>query len=439
MNDSRDFKDAESVPSGQSHVPSQPALLPLFRDPGGMLSRSLGMPSRNNGLPSIWDTHGTSGNVFANPTASSSAPYPQESNPWSSNASEHTSPHVMSESQTPAQDQRCQSGPSAKILSSSVGETLLRIMVQTNNDCRFRNFTSTNSLHQQRSLVGRKDSRLRYVLAHSRILKYSTRELLKTWTESSRISVSRKKSVWKQWKLTKKTASSEEDKSLEFEHSQHWSDEMWKSKMAGGGGNKKIFQYCTDPSRQEIIYFRALQGHSGHNLIDPSLQDNVVLQSNFFPIHISCRMCIQFAFYHQFGINTWRSKFEQETDTILSACWSCGQKSQGSWTYRLLRTASRTNTCMKHGKDIKTQNIGSTSILLLRKDWNFIRLDRMQSSFKKHFQFVVFRKLLGWKLEKSCTKKYTCHLGLNQRFLWNTNGKEIAFRTCSTTRSWATI
>ena len=26
-----------------------------------------------------------------------------------------------------------------------------------------------------------------------------------------------------------------------FEYSQHWSDEMWKSKMAGGGGNKKRF------------------------------------------------------------------------------------------------------------------------------------------------------------------------------------------------------
>ena len=25
----------------------------------------------------------------------------------------------------------------------------------------------------------------------------------------------------------------------QFEHSQHWSDDMWKSKMAGGGGNKK--------------------------------------------------------------------------------------------------------------------------------------------------------------------------------------------------------
>ena len=79
-----------------------------------MLSRSLGMPRRKNGPPSIWETHGTSGNVFANPTASSSAPNPQELNPWSSNISEHTSPHVMSESQTPVQDQRCQTGPSAR-------------------------------------------------------------------------------------------------------------------------------------------------------------------------------------------------------------------------------------------------------------------------------------------------------------------------------------
>ena len=99
---------------GQSHVASQPVFFPPHPDPGGMLSRSLGMPSRKNGPPSIWDTHGISGNVFANPTASSLAPYPQELNPWSSNISEHTSPHVMSESQTPLQDQRCQSGPSAR-------------------------------------------------------------------------------------------------------------------------------------------------------------------------------------------------------------------------------------------------------------------------------------------------------------------------------------
>ena len=107
MNDSRDFKDAESVRSGLSHVRSQPPLVPPFRVPGGMLSRSVGMPSRNDKPPYFWNTHGVSGNVFANPMASSSAPYPQKSNPWVSIVSEHTSPHVMSESQTPTLDQRC--------------------------------------------------------------------------------------------------------------------------------------------------------------------------------------------------------------------------------------------------------------------------------------------------------------------------------------------
>ena len=81
-----------------------------------MLSRSVGMPSRREGPPSIWDTHGISGNVFADPIASSSAPYPQELNPWSSGRAEpiHSSTAEKTENQTPVQDQRCQSGPSAK-------------------------------------------------------------------------------------------------------------------------------------------------------------------------------------------------------------------------------------------------------------------------------------------------------------------------------------
>ena len=110
MNDSRDFQDADSVRSGLSHVPSQPVSFPLFPDPGEMLSRSLGMPSRREGPPSIWDTHGISGNVFVNPTASSSSPCPGGFNPWISNVSDHTSPHVTSERQTPdtTLDPRCQ-------------------------------------------------------------------------------------------------------------------------------------------------------------------------------------------------------------------------------------------------------------------------------------------------------------------------------------------
>ena len=51
--------------------------------------------------------------------------------------------------------------------------------------------------------------------------------------------------------------------------------------MAGGGGNKKRFQYCTDSSGQEILHLRALQGHSGRNPTDPTLQDNVLIPNNF--------------------------------------------------------------------------------------------------------------------------------------------------------------
>ena len=116
MNDSRDFQDAESVRSGHSHVASRPVSFPPHPIPEGMLRHSFVSPRRKDGPPSIWDTHGISGNVFANPAASSSAPYPQELNPWSSGISEpiHSSQAVKNENQAPAQDQRCQSRPSAK-------------------------------------------------------------------------------------------------------------------------------------------------------------------------------------------------------------------------------------------------------------------------------------------------------------------------------------
>ena len=74
-----------------------------------------------------------------------------------------------------------------------------------------------------------------------------------------------------------------------FLYCHHWSDEKWKSSMAGGGGQKKRFQYCSDCSRT-ILYLRALQGHSGRSLIDPSLQDNVIIPDGFFKYiyHVGC-------------------------------------------------------------------------------------------------------------------------------------------------------
>ena len=76
----------------------------------------------------------------------------------------------------------------------------------------------------------------------------------------------------------------------QFPQSVHWSDDRWKACLAaGGGGVKRRFQYCIDDSGA-IVYFRALQGHSARNLIGPSLQDNVIIPSNFFQhiYHVGC-------------------------------------------------------------------------------------------------------------------------------------------------------
>ena len=68
VNDSKDFQDAESVRSGNSHVTSRPVSFSPHPIPGGMLRHSFVSPSRREGPPSIWDTHGTSANVFCRST-----------------------------------------------------------------------------------------------------------------------------------------------------------------------------------------------------------------------------------------------------------------------------------------------------------------------------------------------------------------------------------
>ena len=92
----------------------------------------------------------------------------------------------------------------------------------------------------------------------------------------------------------------EEDGAIEFnkikyhlrnQHSQihNWSDDRWKACLAAGGGSKRRYQYCSD-NLGTILYFRALQGHSGNNLIDRMLQDNVVIGTGIFHyiFHVGC-------------------------------------------------------------------------------------------------------------------------------------------------------
>ena len=77
MNDSKDSQDTESIRSGNSHVTSQPGFFPKHPPFEGMLKPAFISQRQDEEPPNTWDTSGRSGNVFAHPQASSSAPYPQ--------------------------------------------------------------------------------------------------------------------------------------------------------------------------------------------------------------------------------------------------------------------------------------------------------------------------------------------------------------------------
>ena len=96
------------------------------------------------------------------------------------------------------------------------------------------------------------------------------------------------------------TLQREEDGAIEFHrikfylrnhHSQiqNWSDDRWEACLAAGGGSKRRYQYCSD-NLGTILYLRALQGHSGSNLMDPTLQDNVLIGTGMLPYvyHVGC-------------------------------------------------------------------------------------------------------------------------------------------------------
>ena len=78
------------------------------------------------------------------------------------------------------------------------------------------------------------------------------------------------------------------------------------------------------------------------------------------------------------------------------------------------------NTCKVPGRNIKTRYFVLILIFRFERDWHSIRLDRMQSSFKKHFQLVVFQKLWDWRLEKSYMRNHTCLLDHHQRSHYDT-------------------
>ena len=137
-----------------------------------------------------------------------------------------------------------------------------------------------------------------------------------------------------------------------FSQEQHWSDDRWKSCLASGGGSKRRYQYCSDNSGT-IIYLRALQGQFGNNLIDPALQDNVMIESGIFN-HIYQIGC---AFNLHSIINNGLIPGGQDSSrrhTVFFLPIDPRDKNKDPEYVTFLYHVER-NTCTVHGRSIKTR------------------------------------------------------------------------------------
>ena len=140
-------------------LPVNQRFFPFLQNLAGMLSRSLGMLCRNDGPPCIWDTM-VYRETFLQIQRRLLQHLIRKSQILGSLMYQNTHHHmwwVKAKHQLSIRDASQDRQPA--IHSSPVREDFQIIMVQTNNDWRFRILFLTNSLRQQRSLVGRWDSK----------------------------------------------------------------------------------------------------------------------------------------------------------------------------------------------------------------------------------------------------------------------------------------
>ena len=161
--------------------------------------------------------------------------------------------------------------------------------------------------------------------------------------------------------------------------------------MAAGGGSKRWCQYSSD-NLGTILYFRALQGHSGSNLIDPTLQDNVVIGTGIFHYiyHVGCAFNLH-SIINNGLILGGQDLFRRQTVIFLPVHpRDESHKDPEHIDFPIPRRARYLHSAWKKHQDaVFWVDID----LAIKKGLTFYQTRRMQLSFKEHFQLVVFQKL----------------------------------------------
>ena len=191
--------------------------------------------------------------------------------------------------------------------------------------------------------------------------------------------------------------------------------------MTGGeGGQKKLFQYCAHSSGA-ILYFRALQGHSGRHLIDPSLQDNVVIPDGFFKYiyHVGCAINVHSITNSGLIPGGQNLSNRQTVFFLLVDPMDKEHKDPDTIDLRAPRLAQYMHEAWK----INQNTVYWVDIKLAqKKGLKFYQTRSNAIILHETLPAYCIPKVVRMEPEKSYTKKYLLHIDLLQRFPGNMIG-----------------
>ena len=186
-----------------------------------------------------------------------------------------------------------------------------------------------------------------------------------------------------------------------------------------GGGAKKRYQHRVDPySADTILYLRPIQGHSGGKHIDPTVQDNVLLPSDF--AECTCHVGSSHALHSivQSGLIPGGKDIKKGRHAVLFTAVNpmlIDQHRERDYGV----TKRRIAVCKHTWKDIKTQCIGVIWGLLRERDCSSIKHDPTESSFTTHCLRCASRRWWSGSQEKNCTVKHISLLLYRKELYWN--------------------
>ena len=141
--------------------------------------------------------------------------------------------------------------------------------------------------------------------------------------------------------------------------------------------------------REESYTSELFQGHSGNNLIDPSLQDNVVIGSGIFHYiyHIGCAFNL---INNGLVLGGQNSSKRQTVFFLPIDPRDTDHQDPEHIDFSVPRLAKYVHSAWKRHQDaVFWVDIN----LAIREGLTFYQIDRIQLFFKEHFQLIVFQKL----------------------------------------------